>query len=177
MFSPLHSAAQAGCPDFLLRSLQTGANPNLQDTDGESPLHKAARAGNIECLQILLTAGGNPRQVLLLCNRWGQTSGQLALCLGQLSAATLLNSAELGVSPRPHHPATLTNRKRCHGGFNCAQDTKRFRIAGEEAMSEDVLQDCKPVPLLHGEETLLHRAEQGYNRVFIESWLSEVHGC
>lgn len=175
MFSPLHSAAQAGRPDFLLRSLQTGADPNLQDADGESPLHKAARAGNIECLQMLLTAGGNPR----LCNRWGQTSGQLALCLGQLSAATLLNSAHhLGVEPpQAHRAPVLSSRKRCHAGFRCAQEAKRCRIADDEAMSEDCLLDCKPVPLLHGEETLLHRVEQGYNRVFIESWLSEVHGC
>ncbi|EEC14720.1 hypothetical protein IscW_ISCW011494 [Ixodes scapularis] len=133
MFSPLHSAAQAGRPDFLLRSLQTGADPNLQ----------------------------------------------LALCLGQLSAATLLNSAhQLGVEPpQAHRAPILSSRKRCHGGFRCAQEAKRCRIADDEAMSEDCLLDCKPVPLLHGEETLLHRVEQGYNRVFIESWLSEVHGC
>lgn len=156
----------------MLRSLQTGADPNLQDSDGESPLHKAARVGNMECVQLLLTAGGNPR----LCNRWGQTCSQLALSLGQLSAATLLNSIEQGLFNPLQNSPFMTSRKRCHGDIG-PQDAKRFRIADDY---DSCLMDGKPaVQMLTGalDHGLLHRAEQGYNRVFIESWLSEVHGC
>ncbi|XP_064481404.1 ankyrin repeat domain-containing protein 10-like isoform X2 [Ornithodoros turicata] len=144
----------------------------LHDADGESPLHKAARAGNVECAHHLLSAGCNPR----LLNRWGQSSSQLALQLGHLPVATLLNAAEQGIfTPLPCNILAANNRKRSHDK-NGYRGCKKFRTSDEPEIQSDI----KPVPQMltsaqdYGQ--LMH-VEQGYNRIFVDNWISEVHGC
>jgi ankyrin repeat protein len=40
--------------------LQNGANPNLQNDQGETPLHWAAHAGDVKIVQLLINYGADP---------------------------------------------------------------------------------------------------------------------
>ncbi|TRY84921.1 hypothetical protein DNTS_004019, partial [Danionella cerebrum] len=115
--SPAHLAAcgtQAFC---LLWLLQTGADPNQQDANGETPMHKAARAGSLECLSALMASDAQ----LEICNSAGQTAEDLAWSCGFEECGRFLtmhrSTKELkSVSSSPslsEHNVTLAGQKRC----------------------------------------------------------------
>lgn len=61
--SALHVAAALQtngieCAQMLLKS---GAQPNAQQTDGQTPLHIAARNGNADMIRLMLKEGANPQ--------------------------------------------------------------------------------------------------------------------
>ncbi|XP_039186698.1 ankyrin repeat domain-containing protein 37 [Crotalus tigris] len=84
--SPAHLAAGGGHAFFLLWQLQTGANLNQQDWNGEAPIHKAAKVGSLECLTLLVASQAN----IDLRNNNSQTAEDLALALGFLECAQFL---------------------------------------------------------------------------------------
>lgn len=61
--SPLHVAAALQkngieCAQMLLKS---GAQPNVQQTDGQTPLHIAARIGKADMIRLMLKEGVDPK--------------------------------------------------------------------------------------------------------------------
>ncbi|XP_044537481.1 ankyrin repeat domain-containing protein 37 [Gracilinanus agilis] len=88
--TPVHLAAQAGHPFFLLWQLQTGADLNQQDAFGEAPIHKAAKAGSLECLSLLVASDA----LIDLQNKNGQTAEDLAWSCGFLECAKFLKTVK-----------------------------------------------------------------------------------
>ena len=58
-WSALHEAAYAGREDFIELLLSSGANVNIQNSDGATPIFTAAQYGNVSCLKLLLKNGGD----------------------------------------------------------------------------------------------------------------------
>ncbi|XP_043828966.1 ankyrin repeat domain-containing protein 37 isoform X6 [Dromiciops gliroides] len=88
--SPVHLAAQAGHPYFLLWQLQAGADLNQQDAFGEAPIHKAAKVGSLECLSLLVASDA----LIDLRNKNGQTAEDLAWSCGFLECAKFLTTVK-----------------------------------------------------------------------------------
>jgi ankyrin repeat protein len=59
--TPLHIAAEAGCPAAVELLLKYGADVNARDARGSTPLHAAAAAGKPESVRALLEGGADPR--------------------------------------------------------------------------------------------------------------------
>ena len=72
---------------YLLRCLlESGANVNAKDADGDTPLMRAAALGQAEALHILLAAGADAT----LRNNTGQTALELALAYEETACEQLL---------------------------------------------------------------------------------------
>lgn len=56
---PLHTAAAAGDAGRVKHLLETGADINAQDGDGQTPLHKAAVGGHTDVVKLLLDKGAD----------------------------------------------------------------------------------------------------------------------
>eukprot|EP00730_Choanoeca_flexa_P008470 TRINITY_DN12492_c0_g1_i1.p1 TRINITY_DN12492_c0_g1~~TRINITY_DN12492_c0_g1_i1.p1 ORF type:complete len:176 (+),score=20.98 TRINITY_DN12492_c0_g1_i1:65-592(+) len=61
--TPLHRAAITGQTDVIRVLLRRGANPMLQDDDGQTAAHKAAMGKHRDCLQLLLSAAPEIEQI------------------------------------------------------------------------------------------------------------------
>ncbi|KAF5002526.1 hypothetical protein FGRMN_291 [Fusarium graminum] len=59
----LGAAARLGNEVMMRQLLEHGAQPDTDDTTGESPLHTAARAGHVGIVKILLQYGADPMSV------------------------------------------------------------------------------------------------------------------
>ena len=61
----LHYAAQNGFPDIVEFILNTGVNPDLEDTEDWTPLHYTCDQGHLEVAKILIdgSAGVNTRTI------------------------------------------------------------------------------------------------------------------
>jgi cytohesin len=59
-FTPLHYAAMYGRHEIAELLLERGADPNIQDNDGDTPLHLAAANGYSEIVKLLLEHGADP---------------------------------------------------------------------------------------------------------------------
>lgn len=57
---PLHEAVDLDHIDFVQTLLEAGANPNRQDTDGNTPLHIAAINMSVQCAKLLYQYGVDP---------------------------------------------------------------------------------------------------------------------
>ncbi|MCR5262151.1 MAG: ankyrin repeat domain-containing protein [Candidatus Gastranaerophilales bacterium] len=57
--SLLHYAAASGLDNIVSYLIQSGADVNIQDSNGQTPLHKAVTQDNIVVLYSLLNAGAN----------------------------------------------------------------------------------------------------------------------
>lgn len=55
----VHWATDRNAGDLLEYLLSSGANVNLQDSDGQTCLHYAASCGHFDCLKILIKYGGD----------------------------------------------------------------------------------------------------------------------
>ena len=56
----LFLAALAGSLTGVKVAIDCGADPNIQNKDGDTPLHDAARSGSPEVVKLLLEHGANP---------------------------------------------------------------------------------------------------------------------
>jgi len=57
----LHRAAERGHLDVVKLLLEHGADPNVQDDEGETPLHHAAAwRDNVDIVRLLLEHGADP---------------------------------------------------------------------------------------------------------------------
>lgn len=61
--SALHIAASRGADDLVHLLLQQGANPNVQDCNGNTPLHLAACTHHIRVVTLLLRFGADVKKV------------------------------------------------------------------------------------------------------------------
>lgn len=58
--SALHHAAQLDLDKVVFYLLVAGANPNKQDSDGNTPLHFAAGRGNVQIAKMLIECNSDP---------------------------------------------------------------------------------------------------------------------
>jgi ankyrin repeat protein len=58
--TPLQAAAEFNYPEVAELLLEHGANPNIQDNDGDTPLHLAALRDYCEVVKLLLDHGADP---------------------------------------------------------------------------------------------------------------------
>jgi len=56
----LRRSTVTGNLSVVCELLESSANPNLQDCDGESPLHWACFGGSPDLIRFLMDAGANP---------------------------------------------------------------------------------------------------------------------
>ena len=75
--------------------LSHGANPSLQDGQGNTALHHAARAGDAGLATLLVKAGADPS----LTNRIGYTAYQIALMSGNSGVAAAISQSALHQEP------------------------------------------------------------------------------
>jgi ankyrin repeat protein len=64
-----YAASMPRRPDLMDAILRAGANPNIQDYEGNTPLHVAVERGNAELVDMLFRAGANP----FITNNAGRT--------------------------------------------------------------------------------------------------------
>jgi len=57
---PLHESAQLGNTEMCRILIDAGANPDRQDSLGETALHKASSHAYLEIIEFLLTSGADP---------------------------------------------------------------------------------------------------------------------
>jgi ankyrin repeat protein len=55
--SPLHYAVEGGCQEIVEYLLNSNADPDLQDSEGNTPTHKAYQSGNEKIKLLLIKAG------------------------------------------------------------------------------------------------------------------------
>jgi 7,8-dihydropterin-6-yl-methyl-4-(beta-D-ribofuranosyl)aminobenzene 5'-phosphate synthase len=93
-FTALHLATNGGHIDVMKLLLDTGAEINAGDRDGDAPVHWAAYAGQDEALQLLLQRKVDRKAR----NRRGWTALMWTAARGHTSTAELLISAGLAVN-------------------------------------------------------------------------------
>ena len=67
----IHHVCKKGDEDLTLRLLKAGADPTVQDSQGNTPLHYACEGGHIKCLNHLLDFCQNPAKCLNIMNNHG----------------------------------------------------------------------------------------------------------
>ncbi len=72
---PLHFAASKGHTDICVFLVQSGADVNAKECQGNTPLHLAAAKGHAETVDALLAMGARPGEV----NAAGKVPGEVAL--------------------------------------------------------------------------------------------------
>lgn len=83
--TPLHWAANFGHLEMVELLLEAGADPNVQDSDGNSPLHLCAQNGHAASVNLLIVASSD----MLLQNLAGKIPSELA---SNIEVASLLSS-------------------------------------------------------------------------------------
>ncbi len=66
----LHCAAETNASRVVEHLLESGADPNSQDSDGNSPLHLAAESNGLDVAKLLLDYGADPN---IVDNDWKRT--------------------------------------------------------------------------------------------------------
>lgn len=62
--TPLHRAVECGIDSqWVQRMLKEGANPNVQDDNGNTPLHYAAQNSDLNTVKLLLKHNANPHTI------------------------------------------------------------------------------------------------------------------
>merc|ERR1712048_1284778 len=77
----------AACTRLLI---EANADPNWQNTLGDTPTHEAAALGAVDPVQWLVLARGNPQ----LCNHESRTPVEVAIAFGRRDAAEMLRGHE-----------------------------------------------------------------------------------
>jgi len=178
--TPLHCTSEAGHPHCLLWLLQAGANPEVKDIQGETALHKAARNGNAECVSLLIATSCS----ISTQNSNGQTASIIAEQAGYTDIANFIRQTELLMSD-------LQPAETRFGGFQtarfsrkrsrdvCDGTMKRIRTDETPVIMTPTIRHCMVYPMTTSvvEHERLCKMENGYINYFLDSMLSEIHGC
>ncbi|KAL4172370.1 hypothetical protein KRP22_007534 [Phytophthora ramorum] len=103
-------ACMAGHSNVVEQLLDAGADPQVEDADGNTPLHFTSRDGNYRATYLLLTAGADPD----MPNEQDETAFDMAEMQGHSHVQYLLETNGMGVDGQTVDEMDLA----------CAQDTR-----------------------------------------------------
>lgn len=124
---PLHRAACWGFEDVIEELIQSGADTDETDHQGETALHKAVRLGNLEAVRSLLEAGAGVN----VADNIGMTALHWATLTGSFEIVDLLLSHGANVDARDYYAGGVTPKRiarmLCHTEILKAME-QRFAI-------------------------------------------------
>lgn len=85
---PLHAASRYGRVELAELFLESGADVNAKNTEGNTPLHLAAWRGHAELARLLLERNARTDEI----NRFGRTAAETAQMRGFHNIALLITS-------------------------------------------------------------------------------------
>lgn len=133
--------------DSTLLLLEAGANPNIQNGDGNTPLIRAASQGYAEITRLLLEYGANPH----IRNNNLSTAATCAQRNGQSATLSIINRFIAETEPvQPHIPATAEGAEEAAASatarankppaavWHVTDDQEVARIAAKPALGKEI---------------------------------------